>query len=92
MFFQVLKVDLLKNRLIVTLKKSLVSNNDPTISSYTSARVGVCYSGTVVAITRNGVIVSFFGDVKGYLENSSQYVPAGHSFFIGQLVSTLRVL
>lgn len=84
-----LKVDHLKSRLIVTFKQSLVSSHEPIIFSYQSAKIGGCYSGTVVAITKNGAIISFFGDVKGYLENSRQFVPAGTSFSVGQLVSIM---
>ncbi|XP_034255827.1 protein RRP5 homolog [Thrips palmi] len=83
---RVLKIDTEKNRLIVTFKQSLVTSDDPIIVSYQSARVGLCYQGTVVAIGEKGVFVSFFGNVKGFLQKTLEFVPADHSFFIGQLI------
>lgn len=83
---RVLKVDLLKNKLIVTFKQSLVSSDGPIIVSYESALVGISYMGTVVAVTPKGAFVSFFGDVKGFLQKDARFVPADHSFFIGQLI------
>lgn len=83
---RVLKVDLDKHKLIITLKNSLVTSQDPIIMSCQSARKGTCYTGTVVAISSKGAIVSFFGDAKGFLENSEHCVPTGHKFFLGQLV------
>lgn len=83
---RVLKVDIEKHRLIVTLKQSLVNYQEPIITSYLSARKGISYSGTVVAISQNGVYVSFFGDVRGLIENNQNYVPEGHKFFLGQLI------
>lgn len=85
-FPQVLKVDLERHRLIVTLKQSLVTSQDEIIVSYQGVRKGISYLGTVVAISPSGAYISFYGGVRGFLENASSYVPDGHKFFLGQVV------
>lgn len=90
------------NKIIATLKKTLVNlndsketNDDPEkskiLSSFDKISVGDKSAGTVEGILTNGAIVSFFGGVKGFLpksEISEAFVKHPQDFLkIGQSIA-----
>ena len=67
---QVLDVQRERRRLLLTHKKSLVKSDHPPLCSVTDAVEGSVYSGFVVAIKHYGLIVAFYGGLKGLLHRS----------------------
>ncbi|XP_008558137.1 protein RRP5 homolog [Microplitis demolitor] len=55
------------NGWIFTLKKSLVESKHRILSNIDDATVGSKYQATIFAIKKEGLVVSFFGDVKGFI-------------------------
>lgn len=55
------------NRFLFTLKKSLVESQLPILSNFNDAKRGDVYAGTVVNVNHQGLLIKFFGDVKGWL-------------------------
>ncbi|PWN27160.1 hypothetical protein BDZ90DRAFT_232714 [Jaminaea rosea] len=68
---RVLNVDSARNRIVCTLKKSLVTSELPMISSLQDARVGVVTQGTVSKFVENrGMIVDLFGGLRAFVPAS----------------------
>ncbi|KAK6458069.1 uncharacterized protein RJT20DRAFT_125982 [Scheffersomyces xylosifermentans] len=78
------------NKLVVTLKKSLVNvEDDEILASFDKATIGFKTPATVEKFVHNGAIVSFFGNLKAYLpkneisetfvNNASDYLKLGQS-------------
>ncbi len=61
---RVMDVDPKRNRIVLTLKKSLVKTDLPIVSSMQDARVGVVTNATVFRVQTNSLIVSLFGGLK----------------------------
>ncbi|KAF7550002.1 hypothetical protein G7046_g8161 [Stylonectria norvegica] len=88
---RVLSKNLLKKRMRLTLKKTLVNSEAPAIKSFDEVTVGMQVPGTIVKIQPSGAHIQFFGSLKGYLpisEMSEAYIrdPQEH-FREGQVVS-----
>lgn len=88
-------MDLERSRIILTLKKTLVHSQESLITSFEAATIGLKSPGSIIAFKSRGVIVEFFGGVRGFLpvgEISEAYIkdPKDH-FRLGQSVAT-RVL
>ena len=88
---RVLRVDAENRGLLVTLKKSLVNSDVPPLVLYTEASPGCIYNGTVVSTQKYGLIVRFYGDVKGLVPktelSSTQIISDPSSAFkLGQVV------
>ena len=88
---RVLRVDVENRGLLVTLKKSLVNSEDPILASYTEASPGSIYTGTIVSIQEYGLIVRFYGDVKGLvskteLSSTQVILDPSSAFKLGQVV------
>ncbi|KAI8900511.1 hypothetical protein BC833DRAFT_523413 [Globomyces pollinis-pini] len=64
MTFQVMSVDVDKKRLILTHKKSFLSNTTNQIVSYESAVAGETTTGIILAVKDFGCIVGFYNNVR----------------------------
>ncbi|PWN32058.1 uncharacterized protein FA14DRAFT_84513 [Meira miltonrushii] len=96
---RVLKVDPEQNRIVLTLKRTLVQSTLSTVANMQDARVGVITHGTIGRIIEGNVgpsalLVDLFGQIRAYvpineaLENSSKMSAESirSSFFVGQCV------
>nr|CAD7403211.1 unnamed protein product [Timema cristinae] len=74
----------------LTLKPSLLTSKIPPLTRYEDAQVGQCYEGTVVNIYSKGLLVSFYGGVRGFVPerkiNFTYDDSPGNMFYIGQTV------
>ncbi|CBQ68100.1 related to RRP5-processing of pre-ribosomal RNA [Sporisorium reilianum SRZ2] len=61
---RVMDVDPNRNRIVLTLKKSLVKSDLPIVASMQDARVGVVTNATVFRVQTNSLIVSLFGGLR----------------------------
>lgn len=68
---RVLKVDSKKQptKLYFTNKKELLDNKVPILKSYDGSWKGKSAYGTVIKVGKSGLIIEFFGNVKGFLPN-----------------------
>lgn len=88
---RVLSNDLIKKRIRLTLKKTLVNSETPIITNYDDVKVGSQALGTIIKLERSGARIQFYGDLRGFLpisEMSEAYIrdPSEH-FRVGQVVS-----
>ncbi|GFP58915.1 rRNA biogenesis protein rrp5 [Trichoderma asperellum] len=88
---RVLSTNSLKRQMRLTLKKTLVNSEAPTIKSYDEVSIGMQTLGTIVKVQQNGAHVQFYGSLKGFLpvsEMSEAYIrdPMEH-FRAGQVLS-----
>ena len=87
---RVLSTNLIKRKMRLTLKKTLVNSETPIIKKYDEVSVGMQTLGTIDKLLGNGAVIQFYGSLKGFLpisEMSEAYIrdPAEH-FRIGQVV------
>ncbi|XP_023571395.1 protein RRP5 homolog isoform X2 [Octodon degus] len=77
-------------KLIMTLKKTLVTSRLPIIICYEDAKPGLQTHGTILRVKDYGCIVKFYNDVQGLVprhELSAQYIPDPENvFYAGQVV------
>jgi rRNA biogenesis protein RRP5 len=88
---RVLDSDVLKKRVTLTMKKSLVNAETPIFSSYNDIASGAKSTGVIVKLYDSGALVQFYGGVHGFLPSSQMseaYIsnPKDH-FKIGQTLS-----
>lgn len=96
---RVLKVDPEQNRIVLTLKRTLVQSTLSIVATIQDARVGVITHGTIGRIIEGNVgpsalLVDLFGQIRAYvpineaLENSAKMSAESirSSFFVGQCV------
>lgn len=88
---RVLSTNSLKRQMRLTLKKTLVNSETPTIKSYDEVSIGMQTLGTIVKVQKNGAHVQFYGNLKGFLpvsEMSEAFIrdPMEH-FRAGQVLS-----
>lgn len=88
---RVLSANFAKRQMRLTLKKTLVNSEAPTIKSYDDVKIGMQTLGTIVKVQQNGAHIQFYGRLKGFLpvsEMSEAYIrdPMEH-FRAGQVVS-----
>ncbi|KAH6603490.1 rrna biogenesis RRP5 [Trichoderma cornu-damae] len=88
---RVLSLDFAKREMRLTLKKTLVNSEAPTIKSYDQVSIGMQTLGTIAKVQQNGAHIQFYGRLKGFLpvsEMSEAYIrdPTEH-FRVGQVVS-----
>ena len=74
----------------LTMKPTLVKSKDPILMDYKDAKIGEPYTGTIVKIYPNGLLVAFFNGIKGYVSKKDTPFGEGESlednFTEGQLV------
>nr|XP_014427885.1 protein RRP5 homolog [Pelodiscus sinensis] len=82
-----------EKKLLLTLKKTLVTSKLPVLASYEAAKPGLMAHGFVVCAREFGCIVKFYNDVKGLVpknELSSEPVPSPEkAFYAGQVVKVI---
>ncbi|KAJ6779752.1 hypothetical protein PWT90_06284 [Aphanocladium album] len=88
---RVLSNDLIKKRIRLTLKKTLVNSETPIITNYEDVKVGSQALGTIIKLEKSGARIQFYGELRGFLpisEMSEAYIrdPSEH-FRVGQVVS-----
>lgn len=95
---RVLSVDIEKNRVKLTFKKTYLDKNsskDTVIKDYVGTKVGTKAISTVTSIKPAGVIVEFFGNTRAFIrrsEISEAFVSNPKDYFrLGQTV-TVRIL
>lgn len=64
---RVLKVDLEKSKVMLTLKKSLVKMKDPILTEYSQLRPYMELEGYIIVIKDTVVVVAFFNGVQGFV-------------------------
>ncbi|KAM5272458.1 protein RRP5 homolog isoform 2-T2 [Ctenodactylus gundi] len=87
---RVLLCDPEAKKLIMTLKKTLVTSRLPVITCYEDAKPGLQAHGVIIRVKDCGCIVKFYNDVQGLVpkhELSAQYIPDPERvFYSGQVV------
>lgn len=78
-----------KNNVKFTLKQSLIKSKLPILYDFGKVKCGAKYHGTINMINKNGLLVRFFGMVKGWvprttLDNNTQNI--NWNFTVGQTV------
>ncbi|KAK3789019.1 hypothetical protein RRG08_008342 [Elysia crispata] len=64
---RVMKVDLDKSKVMLTLKKTMVKMKGPILTEYSQLRPYMELEGYIIAIKDTAVVVSFFNGVQGYV-------------------------
>lgn len=88
---RVLSTDQSKRQIRLTLKKTLVNSDEKPIQSFGDVSVGMQVLGTIMNVLKNGAVVQFYGNLRGFLplsEMSEAYIsdPKEH-FRQGQVVN-----
>uniref|UniRef100_A0A8C6W9K4 Protein RRP5 homolog n=1 Tax=Nannospalax galili TaxID=1026970 RepID=A0A8C6W9K4_NANGA len=87
---RVLLCDPEAKKLVMTLKKTLVTSKLPAITCYEDAKPGLQTHGVIFRVKEYGCIVKFYSDVQGLVpkhELSAQYIPDPEKvFYPGQVV------
>ncbi|KAJ9136682.1 rRNA biogenesis protein rrp5 [Pleurostoma richardsiae] len=88
---RVLSTDPVKRQIRLTLKKTLVNSDAPTIKSFDDVSTGMQVPGTIVNIMQTGAIIQFYGSLRGFLpisEMSEAYIKDPNEHFrLGQVVN-----
>ncbi|OLL26878.1 rRNA biogenesis protein rrp5 [Neolecta irregularis DAH-3] len=92
---RVLKTDVQKKKVILTLKKTLIHSEYPIITCYKDAKQGQKTTGVLSKLLTNGAVIEFYNGVHAFLpvaEMSEAYIsdPKDH-FHIGQTI-TVHIL
>ncbi|KAG5341859.1 RRP5 protein, partial [Acromyrmex heyeri] len=78
------------NQVKFTLKQSLVKSKLPVLHDFGEAKCGLKYHGTIGIINKNGMLVRFYGIIKGWVPqitlNSDTY-DMNWNFSVGQTVT-----
>ncbi|KAL2312425.1 rRNA biogenesis protein rrp5 [Schizosaccharomyces pombe] len=92
---RVLSTNVLRKRVLLTLKKSLLNTDLPLIYDYEQATPGTQTVGTLARIFEDGAIVEFYNSVRAFLpvsEMSEAYIrDAREHFKVGQTLSVTIV-
>ncbi|KAG5439396.1 hypothetical protein PCANB_001970 [Pneumocystis canis] len=92
---KVLRVDIMKRKLILTLKKSLINSKYPEITDYNDIKINMKSLGVLQSILDNGAIVEFYNGIRAFLpvsEMSEAYISNPNEYFkIGQTVAVYIV-
>ncbi|KYN28988.1 Protein RRP5 like protein [Trachymyrmex cornetzi] len=78
------------NQVKFTLRQSLIKSKLPVLRDFGEAKCGLRYHGTISIINKNGILVRFYGTIKGWVPrislNSDTY-DTNWNFSIGQTVT-----
>ncbi|WWC95372.1 hypothetical protein V866_002234 [Kwoniella sp. B9012] len=92
---RVFAIEPARNRVVLTLKKSLVDSSDSVPQGFADVQVGQVTPGVIVKIMEKGCIVDLFGAIKAFMplsESSQTFVKnLNDLFYVGKSV-TVRVL
>ncbi|XP_036148690.1 protein RRP5 homolog isoform X2 [Monomorium pharaonis] len=78
-----------KNQIKFTLKQSLVKSELPVLHDFDKVECGLKYHGTIAMINRNGLLVRFYGKLKGWVPRTTldkETYNMNWNFSIGQTV------
>lgn len=82
-----------KNQAKFTLKQSLIKSKLPVLHDFGEAECGLKYHGTISLINKNGLLVKFYGTVKGWVSRITldrNTYNMNWNFSVGQTV-TVRI-
>lgn len=68
---RVINIDHDKNIIKFTLKQSLITSMLPVLHNIHEAQSGLKYHGTITKINKNGLLVRFYGNVKGWVPRTA---------------------
>nr|XP_019009138.1 rRNA biogenesis protein RRP5 [Kwoniella pini CBS 10737]OCF47919.1 rRNA biogenesis protein RRP5 [Kwoniella pini CBS 10737] len=92
---RVFAIEPTRNRVVLTLKKSLVDSTDDVPQGFADIKIGQVTPGVIVKIMDKGCIVDLFGGIKAFMplsESSQTFVKnLNDLFFVGKS-TTVRVL
>ncbi|KAI9253242.1 hypothetical protein EDC94DRAFT_546543 [Helicostylum pulchrum] len=94
---RVLKTDLMKQKVFLTLKKSLLNSEYPIFKDIREIKVDDVSHGVIIAIKNNGCVVSYYNNLAAFAPGNemteTRIANLGEVFNIGQTVKTtvLRV-
>ncbi|EMR10365.1 hypothetical protein PNEG_01617 [Pneumocystis murina B123] len=92
---KVLRKDIEKKKIILTLKKSLINSKYPEITNYNDIKINTKTVGVLQNILDNGAVVEFYNGIKSFLpisEMSEVYISDPREYFkIGQTVNVYIV-
>ncbi|KAK2581800.1 hypothetical protein KPH14_002273 [Odynerus spinipes] len=88
---RVLNINEERNKIQFTLKESLIKSDLPILFNIHDAKCGSRHHGTIVQINKNGLLIRFFGEVRGwlpciYLDKNTASVNWNYS--VGQTIAT----
>lgn len=89
---RVFKVDLMKQKVFLTLKKSLINSEYPIFKDINELKVDDVSHGVIIAIKNNGCVVSYYNNLAAFApggEMTETHVAnLGEIFNVGQTVKT----
>lgn len=75
-YVQVLNIDGERDRVTLTLKKSLIESDLPIVKKIEDATVGLITPGVVAKILPKSVVINYFGGLRGTVSlREARYVP-----------------
>jgi hypothetical protein len=78
------------NKIQLTLKPVLLASEVPPLRRFEDAQPGMLCEGVVTLVMETGLLLTFYGDVKGWLKLKQD--TGNEDYFIGQVVSLLSVV
>jgi len=87
---RVLNISYEENQIRFTLKQSLIKSKLPVLCYLNKAECGLKYHGTISKINKNGLLVKFYGIVRGYVPRAtldSDTYDMNWNFSVGQTVT-----
>lgn len=89
---RVLSINNDKRNVRFTFKQSLIKSELPVLHDICEARCGQEYHGTITKINKNGLLVRFYGDIKGWVPRTvldSNTSDMNWNYTLGQTVTVL---
>jgi hypothetical protein len=77
------------NKIQLTLKPVLLASEMPPLCRFEDAQPGALCEGVVTLVLKTGLLLTFYGDVKGWLKLKED--TGNKKYFVGQVVSFLSV-
>jgi ribosomal protein S1 len=78
------------NKIQLTLKPMLLVLDTPPLHRFEDAQPGMLCEGVVTLIVTTGLLLTFYADVKGWLELNED--DRKNNYYVGQVVCLLSVL
>ena len=78
------------NKVQLTLKPLLLASDTPPLYRFEDAHPGMLCEGVVALIVKTGLLLTFYSDVKGWLELNRAV--GKDKYYIGQVVCSLSLL
>ncbi|XP_071873490.1 ribosomal RNA Processing 5 [Bombus fervidus] len=68
---RVLSVHIDRKKVYLTLKRSLITSDLPILANIQDAKIDSKHHATIIQIHKRGILVKFFGDVKGWISHTA---------------------